>query len=146
MDEKEMKQIKKRLFFIIFMFVAIFLFMTTIEVQAAKITIVRDNNPEGVTVLSLFNEKYSIEIDDETEIGYVVYTVDGVDEIIGSCEVIVIDSQNPSGYVLCSDEIDRSCGSLTITITNELTGEGFVSSVSGDLGYVFCLNSNIKLE
>jgi len=120
--------------------------MATVEVQAAKITIVRDNNPERVTVLSLNDVEYSIEVDEETEIGYVVYTVNGVDEIIGTCEVIVIDAQNPSGYILCGDEVSSSCGSLTITITNELTGEGYISSISGDLGYVFVLNDIIILQ
>ncbi|MDD3383703.1 MAG: hypothetical protein PHX46_02695 [Bacilli bacterium] len=137
---KKNEKFKKEVIF------SMFLFMATVEVQAAKIKIVRDENPDCVTVLSLFDEEYSIDVDEENEIGYVVYTSNGEDEILGTCTVIVINSQNPNGYVLCNSEVGSSRGTLTITIINELTGEGYVSSVTGDLGYLFGLNTEITLK
>lgn len=116
-------------------------------VSAADIVIIRNPNPGGVHVLSLEEINYHIETsNDENSLGYLVCNTNGVDETIGTCTVIVIEEQTPNGYILCNDEISNSCGTLTITITNALTGEGYVSDVSGDLEYIFIINTYIKLQ
>ena len=133
----------------IFMFAVLFVVFTmlgTVAVNAANKIVFEDNdNPDYVTVLSLDNEMYTIEIDEETGIGYVIVSINGDEETLGTWTVVAIDSNNPNGNILCYDQND-SLGTMTIIITNENIGEGYISVLTGELSNLFNVNQMLTIE
>ena len=62
----------KKLFKAFLILIVVALCGSIVIVEAKGITIIRDDNPDGVSVLSIDNENYYIEIDEETNVGYVM--------------------------------------------------------------------------
>lgn len=135
---------KKRKF--IFMFVVFFVVFTmlgTVAVNAAEKIVFKDNsNPDFESVLSLNNDEYTIEIDEETEIGYVVKANDNSIIELGTCKVTVVDYDNRDVYVLCYDIEENSLGEMVITISN---GIGTVTSISGEITNIIELNTTAEI-
>ncbi len=140
-----MKQIKK----IFFGFVALMMLLVTaysaVSVNAAKVNIIRDDNRSGVVVISLYDTDYYIDINEDTNIGYVIVSINGEEETLGTCTITVIDEENQSRHVLCSEGED-SLGCMTLVITNEETNEGYISIVTGEMSNLFNVNQIITIE
>ena len=115
------------------------------NVNAKKIVIEEDENPDGIVIMSLGDVSYYIDVDEENQLGYVVRSMNGNDVVLGTCTVVVIDAQNPNGYVLCLENED-SLGTLTIEITNELTREGHIETLTGELANLFEINVEVVVE
>lgn len=129
----------------IFVFAVLFVVFTmlgTVAVNAAKVVLVKNDNPDYVTVLSLDNEVYTIEIDEETGIGYVVKANDNSIIELGTCKVTVVDYDNRDVYVLCYDIEENSLGEMVITISN---GIGTVTSISGEITNIIELNTTAEI-
>lgn len=125
----------------IFVFAVLFVVFTmlgTVAVNAAKVVLVKNDNPDYVTVLSLDNEVYTIEIDEETGIGYVVNTNDNSIIELGTCKVTVVDYDNRDVYVLCYDTEENSIGEMVITISD---GISTVTSLNGEIESIIELNT-----
>lgn len=115
------------------------------NVNAKKIIIEEDDNPDGIVIMSLGDVSYYIDVDEETQFGYVVRTMNGNDVVLGTCAVVVINAENPNGYVLCLENED-SLGTLTIVITNELTREGHIEILTGELTNLFEIDTEVVIE
>lgn len=129
----------------IFVFAVLFVVFTmlgTVAVNAAKVILVKNDNPDYVTVLSLDNEVYTIEIDEETEIGYVVNTNDNSIIELGTCKVIVVDYDNRDVYVLCYDTEENSLGEMVITISD---GVSIVTSLNGEIESIIDLQTTAEI-
>lgn len=74
------------------------------NVEAATIIIVRDPNPTGAGVLSIGYDEYTIEIDEETGIGYVIYSANGDYQLLGCCIVVIFENINQHGNILSNAE------------------------------------------
>lgn len=140
-----MKKSKKIFFAMAILAFLFFIGMSTYSANAKGIRIKKDINVEGVTLYSLSSKEYAIIIDDETNIGYVVCTLNGVEQILGTCKVVVIDLENPDGYALCESD-DNSYGELTIVVTDETTKIGYVENVTDELAIIFEVNDQVVLE
>lgn len=83
------------------------------------ITIIKDENPDGVSVLSIDNENYYIEIDEETNVGYVMQKLDNETIVLGTCEVsVIVGDKDPE--VLCVSA-ENSMWSLVIVTDNSVS-------------------------
>lgn len=142
-----MKTFKKTFVGVILLVVMCLMTFTAVSVNAARVHIIKDNNPSGVVILSLDNESYSIEVDEETGYGYVVYEIDGEEEILGTCSVVVLDTINKTEYVLCYEEEGlTSYGEMIVVITNEVASEGVIYSIEGKLEELFDTNDTVIIE
>lgn len=143
---------KKRKFKILGIVVFVFLMMfliNTATVNAAKVAFVgdEDDNDTHVVLYSNNDRDYYIEVDEETDYGYVIMTTSRGETILGTCKVIVYTDEKPNGYELCSiDNQYDDLGVLKITITDENTLEGYVNETSGSLEDFVLDNSRIVIE
>ncbi len=94
---------------------------------------------------SLEDESYYVEINEETNVGYVVCSFNGEKEIVGTCTVIIINEENSNGYEVCTGQND-TLGIITIVITDEITSTGYVSDVTDELVGVFTVNEQVSFE
>lgn len=94
---------------------------------------------------SLEDESYYVEINEETNVGYVVCSFNDEKEIVGTCTVIIINEENPNGYEVCTGQND-TLGIITIVITDEITSTGYVSDVTDELVGVFTVNEQVSFE
>ena len=133
---------KKRIFKIFVLVLVFTLFIGTIKVNAARVTIVKDENPDRVDVLSLINNEFYVSIDDETKIGYLTNCVRGNEEIIGTCEILVVDLNSSTDYLLCCAD-ENNMGTVVITITEN---EQIVTNVTGEISSVFYLGSSVVIN
>ena len=83
--------LKKLLRILVFVVVAVLAVGYVSLNVAAGIIIVRDQNPDGVTVLTDEDEIYQIEVDENTGIGYVICGADNERLTLGTVEVTIID-------------------------------------------------------
>lgn len=134
-----MKKRILKIFVLVFVFA---LFIGTIKVNAARVTIVKDENPDRVDVLSLSNNEFYVSIEDETKIGYLTNCVRGNEEIIGTCEILVVDLNESTNYLLCSAD-ENNVGTVVITITEN---EQIVTNVTGEISNVFYLGSTVIIN
>lgn len=133
---------KKRILKIFVLVLVFTLFIGTIKVNAARVTIVKDENPDRVDVLSLSNNEFYVAIDDETQIGYLTNCVRGNEEIIGTCEILIVDLNNSTNYLLCNAD-ENNVGTVVITITDN---EQIVTNVNGEISNVFYLGSSVIIN
>lgn len=124
---------------IVFMFVIL---LGTIEVNAAKITIVKDENPDRVTVLSLLDDNYYIEVNDENNIGYLYSEIRGYTELLGTVRVDIFDEFNDYSYTLCESN-HCSIGSLIISIEDNNL---IIYEAYGDISNVFPVGTIVTFE
>lgn len=124
---------------IVFMFVIL---LGTIEVNAAKITIVKDENPDRVNVLSLNDDNYFIVIDEQNNLCYVLLKLDiDNDEIVGTCKIIMVDELGMISEFGC---IENSLGEITITLID--SNEGYISQLTGEMSNYFDVNNYIIID
>lgn len=102
-----------------------------LKVEAKKIEIERDDNPDEVEVLSLTNTEVSIVVDDSTNKGYVVSKGENR-TIIGTCSVIVEEGENDLTILCVDDENYESYGVLVLA-HNANNNTIYVSLSSGRL-------------
>lgn len=141
-----MKTLKKTFVGAFIFAIMCLLTFTTISVNAAKVHISKDPNVGGVQILSLSDEEYYINIDDESGYGYVVSAINNDEEILGSCSVVIVNSDNSEGYTLCFEDTSLlSYGTLVIVITDYVENEGIVYSVSGQLENIFSANDKVVI-
>lgn len=133
---------KKRILKIFVLVLVFTLFIGTIKVNAARVTIVKDENPDRVDVLSLSNNEFYVSIDDETKIGYLINCVRGNEEIIGTCEIYVIDHVNDLNYTLCYDN-ENSVGSIIINIDEY---GSYISNTTGDISNIFYSGLEVNIS
>ncbi|MGM9899379.1 MAG: hypothetical protein ACI32E_02215 [Bacilli bacterium] len=114
------------------------------SVYASRIEIDDDNNFENIIGLSLDNEKTFIQIDDTLNIGYVIHRVDDDLEVIGTCTVIIINSNYTEEYVLCYGQND-SLGVVTIMLDNDSTSNGYIYSLTDGLSSIFSVNQIVSI-
>lgn len=133
---------RKNIFIACVMMITLFTFLfSSAEVSAAKIIIITNPNPGGVHVLSLNEINYSIEVDEETEIGYVVYSINGMDEILGTCNVMITDITNNNTYNLCVSD-DNELGSIVITVDRN---SQIITETSGEVSDIFSFGSLVNI-
>ena len=123
---------KKLLRFLVFVVVAVLAVGYVSLNVAAGIIIVRDQNPDGVTVLTDEDEIYQIEVDENTGIGYVICVADNERLTLGTVEVTIIDGDKEP-ELLCSSG-QNSMGTLVITIDDDsvvTTSVGTISTIFG---------------
>ena len=119
---------------------------STISAKAARVVVIEDPNPDGVSVLSSMNLNYEIYIDEDTGYGYVISIEDGQEEILGTCSIIVISRDNLTSYVLCIDDSSEiSYGSMIIEFINEMETTGRVISTTGELENIFDKNNKVTI-
>lgn len=130
----------------IFVFAVLFVVFTmigTVAVNAAEKIVFKDNsNPDFESVLSLNNDEYTIEINEETEVGYVVKANDNSIIELGTCKVTVVDYDNRDVYVLCYDIEENSLGEMVITISD---GVSTVTSLNGEIESIIELNTTAEI-
>jgi len=136
-ENSDMKKIFKA--FLIIIIVALFGIKAVIE--ANGIIIIRDENPDGSTVLSIDNECYYIEIDEETNVGYVIQKLDNETIVIGTCEVSVIDGDKDPEVLCVSAE--NSMGSLVIVTDNSVST---ISLSEGDISIIFTIDTKVIIN
>lgn len=142
--KEEIYRIKKGKF--IFVFAVLFVVFTmigTVAVNAAEKIVFKDNsNPDFESVLSLKNDEYTIEINEETKVGYVVKANDNSIIELGTCKVTVVDYDNRDVYVLCYDIEENSLGEMVITISD---GVSTVTSLNGEIESIIELNTTAEI-
>lgn len=124
---------------IVFMFVIL---LGTIEVNAAKITIVKDENPDRVNVLLDGENDYYIEIDENGNVGYLYNLVRGNSELVGTCDIVIYDITDHTYYTLCSSSYN-SIGSLVITNNQDSL---IISEATGDISNVFYVGAQVIIN
>ena len=140
---------KSKLLKIIICIITIIVGSNNIVANAKTVKIERDNNPEGVTVLSARDVEYYIEIDEETKIGYVVFINRGIEEVIGTCNIVVYDRYNTLGYSLCEDENVSDTtflGYMEIIIIDEENNAGYIAKMSGILNTIFTVHDEVYIH
>ena len=132
------------------LFVVLFLFMlccVNITVGAASVKIVKNEggNEEGSNTLALFNDEFYIEVDEDTNIGYLIHKNRGNDIVIGTCKVELINSITSDNSIICYSNSMNNLGSLIIVFDNE---SGVVVEAVGDIENIFCVGTyvNVNLE
>lgn len=131
---------KKLLRFLVFVAVAVLVVGYVSLNVAAGIIIVRDQNPDGVTVLTDEDEIYQIEVDENTGIGYVICVADNERLTLGTVEVTIIDGDKEP-ELLCSAGTN-SMGSLVITISNNTS---VVTSSTGTINTIFAVGCIVNI-
>ena len=132
------------------LFVVLFLVMlccVNITVGAASVKIVKNEggNEEGSNTLALFNDEFYIEVDEDTNIGYLIHKNRGNDIVIGTCKVELINSITSDNSIICYSNSMNNLGSLIIVFDNE---SGVVVEAVGDIENIFCVGTyvNVNLE
>lgn len=131
----------KKLFKTFLILIVVALCGSIVIVEAKGITIIRDDNPDGVSVLSIDNENYYIEIDEETNVGYVMQKLDNETIVLGTCKVsVIVGDKDPE--VLCVST-ENSMGSLVI-VTNSSVST--ISLSEGDISSIFTIDTKVIIN
>ena len=114
----------------------------SIVVEEVKwIIIIRDDNPDGVSLLLIDNENYYIEIDEETNVGYVMQKLDNETIALGTCEVsVIVGDKNPEGLCVSTE---NSMGSLVIVTNNSVST---ISLSEGDISSIFIIDTKVIIN
>ncbi len=127
----------KRIFFGVVLLVVLCIFtIGTISVNAARM-IREDDNDLGVVLYSLNDKEYYVEIDEENNCGYVIEVKNGEENVIGTCSITVIFSDETNEVIEYTDVNTDTYGSIVIVITNNVSGEGYIQNVDGILENIF---------
>lgn len=127
----------KRIFFGVALLVVLCIFtIGTISVNAARM-IREDDNDLGVVLYSLNDKEYYVEIDEENNCGYVIEVKNGEENVIGTCSITVIFSDETNEVIEYTDVNTDTYGSIVIVITNNVSGEGYIQNVDGILENIF---------
>lgn len=133
----------KRIFFGVALLVVLCIFtIGTISVNAARM-IREDDNDLGVVLYSLNDKEYYVELDEENNCGYVIEVKNGEENIIGTCSITVIFSDETNEVIEYTDVNTDTYGSIVIVITNNVSGEGYIQNVDGTLENLFEENEQI---
>ena len=97
-----------------------------------------DKNPYGLC------RDYSINVDEDNNIGYLERSINGNSVVLGTCEVIIIDVLNPEGYILCNDN-NNSLGTITILINCNDETKGTIVNVIGEISTIISINEEVKI-
>lgn len=127
---------------IIFVFILMF-FALTINLSASTIIIERDDDSDDNTGY-VFNANYLITINEDDNIGYFQRSINGNNVVLGTCEVIIIDTLNPNGYVLCNDD-NNSLGTITILINSNDEEKGAIVNVNGEINTIVSVNEEVSI-
>lgn len=135
----------KKVFFAIATFVFMALIsLSTVQFEAKKIIIEEDDNPDGVTDFVLGNREYFIEINEETGIGFVIYSSNNNDYVLGTCSVTVID-ENQNEYIECNSSANfEVLGEITLIKLSD-DNEFYISSLTGEVSNIFTLNDVVRI-
>lgn len=139
---------KVKLFVLSFIFMLFLVFCSAINVNASRAVIIKNENPEGVTVLTIDDELYYILTSETDEnYGYVVYSNNENEVIIGSCSIIVYSDENPSGYVYCNvDSNFEDLGVIEVNIIDNINNIGIVRYVSNSSNGIFTVGTKINFS
>lgn len=133
----------KRIFFGVALLVVLCIFtIGTISVNAARM-IREDDNDLGVVLYSLNDKEYYVEIEEENNCGYVIEVKNGEENVIGTCSITVIFSDETNEVIEYTDVNTDTYGSIVIVITNNVSGEGYIQNVDGTLENIFEENEKI---
>ncbi len=131
----------KKLFKAFLILIVVALCGSIVFVEAKGITIIRDDNPDGVSVLSIDNENYYIEIDEETNVGYVMQKLNNETIVLGTCEVsVIVGDKDPE--VLCVSA-ENSMGSLVIVTDIDVST---ISLSEGDISSIFTIDTKVIIN
>ena len=81
---------------------------------------------------------------DENNIGYLERSINGNSVVLGTCEVIIIDTLNPNGYVLCNDD-NSSLGTITILINSNNEEKGTIVNLNGEISAIISINEEVSI-
>lgn len=142
-EEEKMKKIFK----VIFITMIFVLLCGIIKIDAKTIKIHdHSGGPEGggggVNTLTLFDSEYYIEIDDTTNIGYIVYVENGNEIILGTCEVILVDNNSHEQFICYS--ADNNLGTIIIEDINS-NSLGTVIYVNGIVNQYVVVGNTLNL-
>lgn len=129
--------------------IMMFFALCTTNLYAAGVGFVgdEDENDSHVVLYSQEERSYHIEVNEETNYGYVIMSTNHGNVILGSCVVIVNKYNETNGYNLCElDSNYDNMGILEIMITSEISGSGFVNYVSGSLEEITMVGDEIILN
>ncbi|MBQ8292646.1 MAG: hypothetical protein IJX78_02415 [Bacilli bacterium] len=127
----------KRIFFGVALLVVLCIFtIGTISVNAARM-IREDDNDLGVVLYSLNDKEYYVELDEENNCGYVIEVKNGEENVIGTCSITVIFSDETNEVIEYTDVNTDTHGSIVIVITDNVSGEGYIQNVDGILENIF---------
>lgn len=133
---------KNKTVLMLFVLIALFSMFCTLKVNAARIVLEDNENPDYVTVLTINEDYYSIEIDEETGIGYFVRNYNNTYEVLGTCTVIKISRNNSEGEYICNSyEQDNYLGKIVINLTDNY---GIVTYVDGNISEFINVNTIIE--
>lgn len=122
----------------------LFLVSSSLVVNAKKIEIKEEENPTGQTVLTIDNEKVYIEIDETTGVSYVCLETNGLVSVLGTCEVVLVDRENPEGLVFGNADSNMvSYGSITIIV---LEDTAIVLELEGTLENYFVVDAEVVVS
>lgn len=119
---------------IVFMFVIL---LGTIEVNAAKITIVKDDNPDRVSVLSILDKEIYLEINNENNSCYIYEN----SICLGQCDLIIIDM---NGHLTNFTSEQNSLGYVIIRLYDET--EGNIIDLSDSMENYLNIDQSVILE
>lgn len=129
------------------LFVVLFLFMlccVNITVGAASVKIVKNEggNEEGSNTLALFNDEFYIEVDEDTNIGYLIQKSRETEIVIGTCKVEIINNITNESSILCYSDCQNDLGFIIISCYNE---DGTIISSYGDVSIIFEIGAKVSV-
>lgn len=87
---------------------------------------------------------YLINVDEETNVGYLERSINDKVTVLGTCEVIIIDVLNPEGYILCNDD-NNSLGTITILINSNNEEKGTIVNLNGEISTIISINEEVSI-
>lgn len=133
----------KKLFKLFVFALVLFVTTSTLVVNAKPIIERDDDNPDGVTPLALVSGEYSMEIEEESGVGYVYYTANGETEVLGTCTIVLVDGNNEAITIGNVAAGTVSYGSITIQLAEN--NKGYVQAVDGELANIFSVNDQMVI-
>lgn len=135
-----MKKIFKAIFLILFLLIGV----NSLVVNAASVHIIRDENPDGVTTLNIYDNNYWLEIDNETQTAYLCCNSNAGVYIIGICNVSIL---NYNGQLITQynnyEQNYLNLGEIVIDFNN--SEYGIIYSVSGEINRYFKENNHVYI-
>lgn len=133
-----MKKFLFKILIISFMFIFL---VKTLNVSAKKLEIENEFDDNVGSVLVLNDIEFYVEVDEETKIGYVVTECRGVKEVIGTCDVTIVDTNNTLIENFCLSS-DNNVGTMVITMDD---GFYIITESHGDISNVFYVGASVAI-
>ena len=129
------------------LFVVLFLFMlccVNITVGAASVKIVKNEggNEEGSNTLALFNDEFYIEVDEDTNIGYLIQKSRETENIIGTCKVEIINNITNESSIICYSDCQNDLGIIVVSYYND---DWTIISSYGDISIIFGTGTKVSV-